>query len=53
MLLMLYLQMASFLISLGFVVAFFVTGRKNRLLSSVAGVFLLIGCVLQLLNRGA
>lgn len=53
MLWMIYMQIICFLLGLGLGIAFFVTGRKNRLLSAGAGVFLILGSVLQLLNQSA
>jgi hypothetical protein len=50
MVLMIYLQIMCFAVALGCGVAFLVTGRKNRLLSVLAGAFLIAGTIAQLLN---
>jgi hypothetical protein len=51
MVLMIYIQLVCFAVALGCGVAFLVTGRKNRLLSGLAGAFLIAGIIAQLLNR--
>jgi DMSO reductase anchor subunit len=51
--LLIYLQLVSFAIALICSIAFLVTGRKNRLLLGLMGVFLLIGVITQFLNRSA
>jgi hypothetical protein len=51
--LLIYLQLICFALALVCGVAFLVTGRKNRLLSGLAGVFLIVGVITQFLNRSA
>jgi hypothetical protein len=48
---LLYLQLGSFALALVFMIAFLVTGRKNRLLSGLGGGFLILGVITQFLSR--
>jgi hypothetical protein len=49
--LVLYVQLVCFALALGCIIAFLVTGRKNRLLSGLGGGFLIIGIIAQLVDR--